>query len=555
MWCYDFFDALHFTQHLMNSRHLVHLFAVFLTAISAAHSCANPAQISSNGTGQVLIFPYYAANGRAVSLMSIANTTAQGKAFRLNFREARRGVIVAHLNVYLGSRDVWTGAVFPDAPTGGAKLVSGDTSCTAPRIPATGLLFSASGYQTDGVRGTERTREGYVEIIELATIPLFSAANANPLSLDITHLTSGLTKRRAPPCRLVVDANYTARADSVNSPSGGLSGTLSVIVVDQGLVAATPTTAIDNFWSNDSNASAARIPSLAEIVDLTSGGNRSAQISTSLVNNFVDRASYTTRSETPTPQFSPTTLLLRFDRSIDAISALLFASSSMTEYAQTSDGVATSVAVVTQPTKPYELAINTPSASGSIWNAAQSTACDYMRDPYETSTDREALEPIEFGVFIGIEPRQLHALCFAASPLIFSGTSSLSSANNSFQAVTDTSMLNSLIGFGVPIVQDGGYAPVSVGREGGWGSWLWAQDVSPDATQPRLRALTPREAFRLDTSKASPTLESVRIQLIGLPVIGFTISQFRVGLPPQPVTANYSIATPLSSRTTAIVRP
>ena len=54
---------------------------------SIAAASANAMHVSTNGTGQVLLFPYYTARNGTVSLLSLVNTTTQAKAVRVNVRE------------------------------------------------------------------------------------------------------------------------------------------------------------------------------------------------------------------------------------------------------------------------------------------------------------------------------------------------------------------------------------------------------------------------------------------------------------------------------------
>ena len=83
--------------------------AAFASLLLAAPSHA--VRVSTTGMGQVLLFPYYTVQNDNVSLISLVNTTGQGKAVRMNLRDARGGYVTAQLNVYLSAKDVWTAAV------------------------------------------------------------------------------------------------------------------------------------------------------------------------------------------------------------------------------------------------------------------------------------------------------------------------------------------------------------------------------------------------------------------------------------------------------------
>src|SRR5262249_51896296 len=98
-----------------------------------------------------------------------------------------------------------------------------------------------------GPTGPTRTREGYVEIIEMGTVTNASHGTLNA----ITHGSSGTPSD----CRQLVDAwdvaGYwtTQPTADLDLPGGGLFGSESIINVGQGLLYAVPAAAIDGFSS------------------------------------------------------------------------------------------------------------------------------------------------------------------------------------------------------------------------------------------------------------------------------------------------------------------
>ncbi len=75
-------------------------------------------------------------------------------------------------NLFLSKFDVWTATVV--ATDDGAAMTSTDKSCILPNsLPAVGHAFVNYAYIEDSDDGADqsldRTREGYVEIIEMAT--------------------------------------------------------------------------------------------------------------------------------------------------------------------------------------------------------------------------------------------------------------------------------------------------------------------------------------------------------------------------------------------------
>ena len=245
------------------------LIAALVSLLLAAPSHA--VRVSTTGMGQVLLFPYYTVQNDNVSLISLVNTTTQGKAVRLNLRDARGGFVIGQINVYLSAKDVWTAAIVGTSDT--VRLISNDRSCTAPALynvasglPLTQLAFTPpSGTAPQPSR--ESRREGYVEVIEMATIP-----NTTPTGIIITHV-NGI----APCSRSITDVAYEPPTADLKPPSGGLTGTLSIINVGQGMLVSTAATALENFWLTGPGASAPRVwPANSTGPGLDSGGDKDA---------------------------------------------------------------------------------------------------------------------------------------------------------------------------------------------------------------------------------------------------------------------------------------
>ena len=167
-------------------------------------SIADAVNLNPDGLGQVLIYPYYTTQGGNNTLISVVNTASVGKAVKVRFLEGRNSREVLDFHLYLSRFDVWTGAIATTEEAGiggaGAGLVTTDRSCTVPDIARGGLGAGAGqvvqladgrymvpfvnfGYSdTYGVSdlgpgGLERTREGYIEVIEMANIQRPSTVN------------------------------------------------------------------------------------------------------------------------------------------------------------------------------------------------------------------------------------------------------------------------------------------------------------------------------------------------------------------------------------------
>jgi len=149
------------------------LSAAVLAAMSVGS--AQAVNLSQTGTGEVMILPYYTVQGGEETVFSIVNTTDETKAVKVRFHEAMNSREVLDFNLYLSPYDVWTAKVSDSTRTTGAMITTGDLSCTVPAIPAEGVdfrTFAFDGSMTDspqdgGPTGYERTREGYLELIEM----------------------------------------------------------------------------------------------------------------------------------------------------------------------------------------------------------------------------------------------------------------------------------------------------------------------------------------------------------------------------------------------------
>lgn len=139
------------------------IIATIRPVMSAAH-------ISQSDTGQAMIIPFYSINNTLQSLTSVNNTTDQGKAIKIHFREAKSGDIIVSFNVYLAAKDMWT--MVAGAVDGDLKMTSSDSSC---RFNFPQIEFNQDLPLLDP-NWTSNT--GYIEIIEMGTL------NFDPLDRD-----------------------------------------------------------------------------------------------------------------------------------------------------------------------------------------------------------------------------------------------------------------------------------------------------------------------------------------------------------------------------------
>jgi hypothetical protein len=208
-------------------------------------------QLSQSGTGQVLIFPHYTVRNVGTrnynTLLAITNTTGDSKVVKVRFLEGKNGSEVMDFNLFLDAYDIWTGAVIPTES--GARIATNDNSCVAPSN-----LFSQAGtgdfrntaYVGDGLATSlDRTREGYVEIIEMGVITAPAVLGyvkhngpgipANCAALDALDPGPG--------------AVSTAFSGFLSPPGGGLTGRASIINSENGANFTYQATALEA-WSN-----------------------------------------------------------------------------------------------------------------------------------------------------------------------------------------------------------------------------------------------------------------------------------------------------------------
>lgn len=298
---------------------------------------AQAVNLSAEGTGEVLIFPYYTTRNNQVTVFSVVNTTSAGKAVKVRFLEAKNSQEVLDFNLYLSPNDVWAASVNDNGT--GARVVVVDQSCTAPII-ATALGgtgsqdFRNAQYQTDVTtdHGLDRTREGYIEVIEMGVVNnSFVLTGTSTFGQAITHVSGVLTGAK---CQQVTTAWAGATlpgANSVTVNTGGLTGTAHIISLSEGTDISYEPTVLES-WSNTGNAlhtsPGTLTPSLGAVAPKTSivfaGG-------VAVTSSWVNQAA------------------------VDPVSAVLMRSSINNEYVTQTDLLAGTDWVVTFPTKRFHL--------------------------------------------------------------------------------------------------------------------------------------------------------------------------------------------------------
>ncbi|GAA6150594.1 hypothetical protein [Pseudoteredinibacter isoporae] len=265
------------------------LLPLALAAAAGFTGVTAQAQMSQNhdGTGQLLMYPIYTANGGNDTYISVANTTDTYKAVKVRFVDAMNSQDSLDFHLYLSPQDHWSGVVTKEGD--GAVLKTGDTSCTVPNslaAKAVGQLgttapmrtakYATGGAEADTINnGIDRTLEGHVEIIEMGSIlatgsavPTTALTGAGTytgaaLRAAIKHVNgvpgkcSDLeTMWRTGGAFFYTDNDSTpgdakaATHTQLDAPTGGLYGYGVIINVPDGTAAMFDAVAVDGFMND-----------------------------------------------------------------------------------------------------------------------------------------------------------------------------------------------------------------------------------------------------------------------------------------------------------------
>ena len=201
---------------------------------------AGAVALNADGLGEVLIYPYYTVRettaGNAYnSLLSVVNSTTSAKAVKVRFLEGKNSREVLDFNLYLSAKDVWVAAILPTAD--GAGIFTPDNSCTDGVVsqdenaPTPFVNYAYIGDFDDPANDDlDRTREGYVEIIEMGAMWGYGAA-------VVTHGADGVPAS----CAYIRKTGFTAGPPVspaeyyTTSLTGGLFGSMTLINVGTGI--------------------------------------------------------------------------------------------------------------------------------------------------------------------------------------------------------------------------------------------------------------------------------------------------------------------------------
>ncbi|OQX11989.1 MAG: hypothetical protein BWK73_16100 [Thiothrix lacustris] len=235
--------------------------AVGILGVAGVMTSAQAVHVNPDGTGQVLLFPYYNARDGYVTNINLVNSTDQTKAVKIRFREGKGSQDVMDFNIYMSPEDVWTGSIQPGASKDGKSTVgtisTADRSCTLPILVNCSAGECASKPQPFTGIGVapEDTREGYVEVIEMGVVTDETVAagvlhkNGTPANCKTVETAWQYTDKS--PLKILdkndVPVGKFAKGEGMSAPSGGLFGSSAVINVGEGSAFAVDPIAIDNY--------------------------------------------------------------------------------------------------------------------------------------------------------------------------------------------------------------------------------------------------------------------------------------------------------------------
>lgn len=144
--------------------------------------------LSPDGLGDALIFPYFSAVNTWQTFFRLVNTSENAIAVKIRFREAANSRDILDFIVLMSPKDIWLGWTDAKALGGKPGIKSSDRSCILPLVGATSNLgegfhqtatgviaaqfkdrgFTDANIDNAGKSSIERLKEGHIEVIGIA---------------------------------------------------------------------------------------------------------------------------------------------------------------------------------------------------------------------------------------------------------------------------------------------------------------------------------------------------------------------------------------------------
>jgi hypothetical protein len=490
--------------------------------------------LSTSGTGQVLIYPYYTTHGGLTTVFTVANTTSTVRALKVRMLEGVNSKPVLDFNLYMSPFATFAAAIASgsgdDQP---ARLVTQDRSCTVPAIPAGGLAFSTSGFTganqdwdstgTAPARAAQlgsplRTRDGHIEVIEMGELRPFS-----PPSNAATFNSLGTPAN----CALLVNqwapggTWATNPVTDIQRPRGGIGGTVALVEAAAGLIYGYAPTAIENFYLDAAAPGALHAAPSSSLPNLTSARTTATSVRVQL-HAFADQEARVETFPAGLPRPDPVSLLLTTAR-IESEYSLDPALGSETEW------------LFTMPTRRWYVEGSAPQRPFTDAFTPDGRACELTGPWFHSRTG--ALLPRQGDTPPGTIPPPL----FPPDPRLTRG----------FLCASTSAVAARNVGPGQPLrllrarEDQTGFL---LGSFRGWTGFPVAGTLAP-VTFDDFDRVVGSGMLRLPVASGGPATRRVvgpsgRVYL-GLPMIGVAFTRY-INANVQPgVLANYSLATPV----------
>lgn len=251
--------------------------------------------LNPEGTGQVLMFPFYNADNGNATNMHIVNTTAEAKALKVRFVEYKNSDEVLDFNLYLSPNDHFAFGVIKNPNGTGGAVITADNSCTVPALGSANAPFdgtvttNATGSTTrvqpfvnyqyanslDVDSTIERSLMGHVEVIEMGVLNNVDDGVAPLTALELKTQYASFAKHGATGvpanCAALAASWVGAPADTdafavggVTAPTGGIYGLAYHINVESAAAFGFEPAAIDQWNTLASHSDPGSLaPSLA----------------------------------------------------------------------------------------------------------------------------------------------------------------------------------------------------------------------------------------------------------------------------------------------------
>ena len=196
-------------------KYLIALLSLVLT-MQVGHVAASMRIAES---GEVLLFPYYAAGEGYDTFVSITNTSGMVKGVRVAIREGMRGNEVLSWHIYLAPYEQMGFAIIQNGD--GGAVITKSLACTVPGFPQYEPVdFVNYLYAGDSVNTLDRTLSGYLEVIEMGQWDPAVGLGMAAATSDCGELVSAWTSSTVGTGYWLADAS----AEALDWQGGGLIG-------------------------------------------------------------------------------------------------------------------------------------------------------------------------------------------------------------------------------------------------------------------------------------------------------------------------------------------